>query len=144
MATQQRPFNPKALKRRATSEIQPALGPEALVRRFTVFVPVEQIEAGQPARRVATDDDLKQIQLLLVKDFGGVTMSTMSPSLVGWGARDPRRPKKTQELNRHAFFTVYAAAVRASDDYFLALQKELAEALVEGVILVERQDVTIL
>jgi len=40
--------------------------------------------------------------------------------------------------------TVYAAAIRASDEYFLALQKELADALVEGVILVERQDVTIL
>ena len=39
---------------------------------------------------------------------------------------------------------VYAAAVRASDAYFLALQNELREALVEGVILVERQDVTIL
>ena len=41
-------------------------------------------------------------------------------------------------------FTVYAAAVRVSDEYLLTLQKELADALVEGVILVERQDVTIL
>ena len=40
--------------------------------------------------------------------------------------------------------SVYAAAVRASDEYFLALQKELALRLGEGVILIERQDVTIL
>lgn len=63
---------------------------------------------------------------------------------MGWGARDPRKPKKTLELNKHAYFMVYAAPVRASDEYFLALQSELAEALLEGVILVERQDVTIL
>ncbi|HMC89721.1 MAG TPA: hypothetical protein VKI17_09235 [Gemmataceae bacterium] len=81
---------------------------------------------------------------MLAGDFGGVTSSTTVPSLIGWGARDPRRPQKTLELNRHAYYTVYAAAVRASDEYFLALQKELGEALAEGVILVERQDVTIL
>jgi hypothetical protein len=51
---------------------------------------------------------------------------------------------ETLELNQHAYFMVYAAPVRASDEYFLALQRELAEALREGVILVERQDVTIL
>jgi hypothetical protein len=105
---------------------------------------MKEIKAGQAPRRIATDRDLLNLQLLLVKHFGGVTTSTTTPSLVGWGARDPRRPKKTQELNRHAYFTVYAAAVRAANEYFLALQQELAEALDEGVILIERQDVTIL
>jgi hypothetical protein len=38
----------------------------------------------------------------------------------------------------------YAAAREASDAYFLALRRALEEALAEGVILVERQDVTIL
>jgi len=71
-------------------------------------------------------------------------VSVTVPSLIGAGARDPRKPKQTLELNKHASYTVYAAAVRASDEYFLALQKELADALAEGVILVERQDVTIL
>src|SRR5262249_54010810 len=65
-----------------------------------------------------------------------VTVSIAVPSLIGWGARDPRKLKQTLELNKHAYFTVYAAAVRASDEYFLALQRELADALVEGVILV--------
>jgi hypothetical protein len=108
------------------------------------LVPVEEIQAGEVPRAVATDDDLQNLQMLLTKHFGGVTLSVTVPSLIGSGARDPRKPKKTLELNKHAHFAVYAAAVRASDEYFLALQKELADALVEGVILVERQDVMIL
>ena len=66
------------------------------------------------------------------------------PSLIGWGARDSRRPQQTMEINRHVHYSVYAAAVRASDEYFLTIQKALALALGEGVILIERQDVTIL
>lgn len=81
---------------------------------------------------------------MLTTHFGGVTLTVTVPSLIGWGARDSRKPKQTLELNKHANFTVYAAAVRASDEYFLTLQRELADALAEGVILVERQDVTIL
>jgi hypothetical protein len=54
---------------------------------------------------------------------------------------DRGRPWKS---NRHVHYSVYAAAVRASDEYFLAIQKALALALGEGVILIERQDVTIL
>ncbi len=144
MAKRRRPFNPNVLKAHAGTQIQPQLGPETLVRRYTVFVPMEEIRAGGAPRRIATDRDLQNVQLALVKHFGGITTSTAAPGLLGWGARDPRRPKTTQELNRHAYFTVYAAAVRASDEYFLALQAELAEAFAEGVILIERQDVTIL
>ena len=82
--------------------------------------------------------------IAVITHFGGVTQFIAVPSLVGAGARDPRKPKKTIEINKHASFTVYAAATGASDDYFRALQKELANALVEGVILIERQDVLIL
>jgi hypothetical protein len=144
MARTPRPFNPKALQRYAVAAIQPQLGPETLVRRYTVLVPLEEIKIGEAPRKIATADDLEKLQLMLIKHFGGVTVSTTVPSLIGWGARDPRKPKRTRELNKHAYFLVYAAAVRASDEYFLALQKELAQALIEGVILVERQDVTIL
>jgi hypothetical protein len=115
-----------------------------LVYRYTVFVPVEEVSDGGTSRPVATSRDLMRLQVLLVSHFGGVTFSNAVPSIVGAGARDPRKPKKTIEYNKHAYFTVYAAATRASDDYFRALQKELAEALAEGVILVERQDVLIL
>jgi len=144
MARTRRPFNPKALRRYAVPAIRPQLGPETLVRRYTILVPVEEVKAGAAPRMIATEDDLQNLELVLTKHFGGVTVSIATPSLIGWGARDPRKPKKTFELNKHAYCTVYAAAVRASDEYFLALQKELAEALVEGVILVERLDVTIL
>jgi hypothetical protein len=144
MGKSQRPFNPDALRIHARQAIRAQLGPETLVRRYTVFVPLEEIKVGMLPRKIATDHDLKQLQLMLIRHFGGVTASTITPSLIGSGARDPRKPKKTQEINKHAFFVVYAAAVRASDDYFHALREELADALVEGVILVERQDVTIL
>jgi hypothetical protein len=144
MARSPRPFNPKALRRYAVPVIRPRLGPETLVRRYTVLVPVEEVKAGAAPKQIATAGDLNALQHLLTKHFGGVTMSASVPSLVGWGARDPRRPKQSLELNKHAYFQVYAAAHRAADEYFLALRDELAEALVGGVILVERQDVTIL
>jgi hypothetical protein len=144
MARKLRPFNAKALTRFAVPAIRAPLGPETLVRRYTVLVPIEELKAGAASRSIATAEDLQQLQLMLIKHFGGVTQSTTTPSLLGCGARDPRRPTATLEVNRHAYFAVYAAAIRASDEYFLALQAELASALVEGIILVERQDVTIL
>ena len=144
MARSRRPFNPRALRIHAVAALRPQLGPDTVVYRYTVFVPVEEIIAGAGPRSVATADDLQYLQLTLIKHFGGVTLSVAVPSLVGAGARDPRRPKKTIEVNKHAYFTVYAAASRPSDNYFRALQHELADALAEGVIFVERQDVMIL
>jgi hypothetical protein len=144
MAKHHRPFNPKALRRYAGPAIQPQLGPDTLVYRYTILVPVEEIKAGAATRPIATADDLQNLQLMLIRHFGGVTLSVAIPSLIGAGARDPRRPRKTLELNKHAHFTVYAAAVSASDAYFRAFQGELADALNEGIILVERQEVTIL
>ena len=51
---------------------------------------------------------------------------------------------ETLEENEHVTFEVYAAPLRESDDYFQALRKELQEALGEGVILIERQELTLL
>ncbi len=144
MAKQRRPFNPESLRRHVVPTIRAQLGPETLVRRYTVVVPMELIRPGHEPLMLATADDLQNLELTLVEHFGGFTAGISVPSLRGWGARDPRKPKKTLELNQHAYFMVYAAPIRASDEYFLALQRELADALVEGVILVERQDVTIL
>ena len=144
MAKSRSALDLKALQSYAVPEIRAQLGPETLVRRFTVLVPVEEVKKGHVPRRIASDDHLLQIQLRLAKDFGGLTTSITVPSLVGWGARDPRRPRQTVEVNRHAYYSVYAAAERASDEYFLVIQKQLALALGEGLILIERQDVTIL
>jgi hypothetical protein len=61
-----------------------------------------------------------------------------------------QRPFNPGALKRYAvpetcvLQRVCAAAIRAADEFLLALQEELAEALAEGVILIERQDVTIL
>lgn len=144
MTASQRPFNPEALLKHAVPEIQPRIGVGARVWRYSVLVPVEEVHAGGSPRLIATDDDLQSLELTLVRHFGGVTTPVTVPGVAGFGVRDPRKPKETLELNRHACFVVYAAALRASDDYFLALQRELQQALGEGVILVERQDVTIL
>jgi hypothetical protein len=144
MAKTRRPFNPKAIRQYAVPAIRPRLGPDTLLYRYTVLVPGEEIKGGSAPRAIATEDDRQNILLLLIKHFGGVTMAVAVPSLMGAGARDPRRPRKTLELNKHVHFTVYAAAVEASDVYFRALQQELADSLVEGVILVERQEVMIL
>jgi hypothetical protein len=145
MALPRRPFNPEALKPLAVLELRPAIGAgTVLLWRYTVFVPVEEVHADGTVREVASLDDLDNLEGMLADHFGGVTAPTTVPGLRGFGARDPARPDQTREVNRHASFLVYAAARGASDAYFLALRRELEEALAEGVILVERQDVTIL
>ena len=65
------------------------------------------------------------------------------PTIRGVGARDPRQPAALEE-NEHATFEVYAAPIQESDDYFHAIRRELQEALQEGVILIERQQVTLI
>lgn len=42
------------------------------------------------------------------------------------------------------YYVVYAAPSREADDYFRALQRELQDALEEGVILIEKQQVSLL
>jgi hypothetical protein len=64
---------------------------------------------------------------MMIKDFGGFTTAVSVPSLIGWGARDPRKPRRTLELNKHAYYTVYAAALRASDEYFLLSRRNLGK-----------------
>ncbi len=142
---QQRPFSPRALRRFAIhSVIRARIGSEGVAYRYNVLVPVQEVTPGKPAREVATTDDLDRIESMLADDFGGVTASATVPALRGRGARDPKDADDTRETNTHQCFTVYAAAVGESDGYFRALRRELEEALGEGVILVERQEVTFL
>jgi hypothetical protein len=74
---------------------------------------------------------------MFIEHFGGITQL---PRSYGRGARDPRKPKETLETNTHAVYRIYAPAASVSDHYFQALRAELQEALVEGIILVERQE----
>jgi hypothetical protein len=145
MAQDRRPFNPDALKQHAHPGIRSRIGEDTVALwRYTVFVPVDEMRADGTAHPIASVADLDALEGMLADHFGGLSVPAAVPSLRGAGARDPQQPEQTREFNRHATFMVYATARGASDNYFRALRRELEEALAEGVILVERQDVTIL
>lgn len=119
-----------------------------MVYRYRLLVPLVQImEADREIRHIEiiSDNDLVRLRNTLVRHFGGVTVlhQSTAPAL-GVGARDPANVHGTLELNQHAVFEVYAAPVQDADDYFRALRRELQEALQEGVILIERQHVTLI
>jgi hypothetical protein len=116
---------------------------------YRIFVPIAQViwESANAYRRitVATEDDIDTLRNLLIRDFGGVTVFKQSPSpLRGAGARDPRQPTITLEQNEHVAFEVLASATHLSDVYFGALRRELQEALGEGVILIQRLEMTLI
>ena len=120
-----------------------------LVNRYRLLVPVLHIirESADTSRRtvVATRDDIDLIRNTLILHFGGVTVLHQPPApAAGVGARDPSNVAGTLEHNEHVAFEVYAAPVQESDDYFRALRRELEQALQEGVILIERQQVTLI
>lgn len=120
-----------------------------LVHRYRLLVPVAQIirESPEAVRRVmvATDADIFTIRNTFIRHFGGVTVLHQPPApAFGIGARDPSNVPGTLEHNEHVAFEVYAAPVQESDDYFRAIRQELQEALQEGVILIERQQVTLI
>jgi hypothetical protein len=119
------------------------------VYSYCVLVPIAQIIRESPTtfRRVVitVGEDLDVLQSMFIRHFGGVTLAVRdSFPLRGLGGRDPQMPLETLEENEHVSFEVYAAPIQESDDYFRALRQELQEALGEGVILIERQDVTLI
>jgi hypothetical protein len=136
---EQRPFNSKALEEYAVPQLYPRVGSASPVYRYTIVVPFEQLRPTKKAK--ATPQDLEELQDLLIRDFAGLVTP---PSCPGYGLRDPDRPDDEPEMNYNAHFVIYAAPVRESDQYFRALQLELQEALAEGVILIEKQEVFLL
>ncbi len=132
-----RPFNPEALAPYAVAEIQPPLGGGgALVWRYTVLVPIEETKLGKGSRRLADSEDLDNLGELLCNHFGGLTVL---PLLMGYGLRAAHQ-FDTLEMNQNVPFVVYARPVAASDRYLERLQRELQEALDQGLILAERQE----
>ena len=120
-----------------------------LVHRYRILIPVTQVvwESAQVVRRlrIATREDVFTIRDTFIRHFGGVTVVHQPPApAFGIGARDPTDIGGTLEENEHVAFEVYAAPVQESDDYFRAIRRELEEALCEGVILIERQQVTLI
>ena|SRR5438093_1265504 len=133
---EQRPFNRRALQKYAVAELYPRVGSGSPVYRYTVVVPFEQLRPTKKPK--ATFQDLEELEQLLIQDFAGLATPPSSP---GYGLRDPARPDDEPEMNYNAYYVVYAAPIRESDRYFRALQLELQEALAEGVILIEKQEV---
>jgi hypothetical protein len=119
------------------------------VYRYRLLVPIARIhrESVGEIRRVlvATEGDIFTIRNTLIRHFGGVTVLHQPPApAFGVGARDPSNVANTLEQNEHIAFEVYSAPVQDADDYFRALRLELEEALREGVILIERQQVALI
>jgi hypothetical protein len=135
---EQRPFRPEVLERFTTERLRPNLGRRGLIWRFSVSVPLAQISPTRKPK--ATLRDVNKIRRMCVRHFGGVTLP---PASTGYGLRDPDDPERKPELNYNRYFVVLASPIQEADKYFRALREELQEALDEGVILVERQDVWI-
>jgi hypothetical protein len=116
---------------------------------YRLYVPTAQViqESAVSLRRIsiATQLDVATIRDTLIRHFGGVTvLYHQAAPAYGVGARDPGDVQATREENEHAVFEVYAAPVQEADDYFRAVRRELEAALGEGVILIERQVVTLI
>src|SRR5262245_23043197 len=132
-----RPFRREALDPYAVAELRPRLGPGERLWRYTVAVPLEEITPLK--RQKATWPDLTNLQEMFADHVGGFTRL---PDSAGYGLRDPKKPD-TIEMNFNAYFAVLVSPVPEAEAYFRALREELEDALVEGVILIERQDVWI-
>jgi hypothetical protein len=119
------------------------------VYRYRLLVPLVQMiqESDRGVRHVtvASSADIYTVRNTLIRHFGGVTVLHQPPApAFGVGARDPSDVSGTLEQNQHAVFEVYAAPVQEADDYFRMLRVELQHALQEGVILIERQQATLI
>jgi hypothetical protein len=136
-----RPFNPDALNAYAVLWLRPNVSNWSTVWRYTLFVPVHHLLDDGTTQSIATADDLLNLEMMLVTHLGGITLM---PAVMGRGCRDPQRPRETFETNKHAVFMVYAPAAHVSDQYFQALRAELQDALVEGIVMVERQEALLL
>lgn len=140
----QRPFNRDALSSFAVDLIKlrdTSGGISAF--RFTTVVPIEEHIPKKKAKLTPVDE---YTLLLMLRDhFGGCTKI---PKSTGFGLRDPRagsaEDRPVAELNYNVQFVVYACPVAEASQYFRVLQAELIEALGEGRILIEQQEVTLL
>lgn len=131
--------------------IQADIGSETPVSvyRYRMLVPVQQVlqySKGNVRRKiVAAIEDIEINRNTLIRHFGGVTVLHQPPApAAGVGARDPADVAGTLEENEHIAFEVYAAPLHESDEYFRSLRRMLEESLQEGVILIERQQSTLI
>ena len=132
---EQRPFNPRALQKFAVPELYPRVGwitglslhGCGAIRTTPTNKKAESHFAGSGRTGTASNPRFCR--------------TCNAPFLSRLRLRDPGQPHDKPEMNYNAYYVVYAAPIRESDHYFRALQIELQEALAEGVILIERQEV---
>jgi hypothetical protein len=134
----QRPFQPNVLEEHADPVLRPRMGPGETLWRYTVTIPLEEITPTK--RQKATREDIENLEEMFRKHFGGFTRLA---NAFGHGLRDPEKSEEPPEMNVNAYLVVLVSPVPQSEAYFRALREELEDALDEGVILIERQQVWI-
>jgi hypothetical protein len=137
-----RRFRLEDLDALAIPELHPPIGiGGALVWRYTLLIPISEGAAGeQPAPLEGALELCNDIMQKLSDHFRGLTVL---PLLQGYGLRDSGDPKSI-ETNVNLPIQVLAAPIAAADKYFETLQDGVRDALQQGLVLVERQDVFLL
>ncbi len=108
---------------------------ETRVWQFIIFLP-RWLVSAEARERICTDEDQKNLEELLQRDFGGYTSSTTD--VLGFGHRGA-----VFETNVHRQITVLASRWRGTKRYLQALRKELEECSGEETILILRQELVI-
>jgi hypothetical protein len=134
-----RRFRPQVVQKFVSPNLRPRMDSGEIAFRYTVAVPIQEVQPRNLAK--ATPADLRRLEEMFTRHFCGFTSLPASP---GFGLRNPEDPEEAPEMNINVFYVVYSAPSRDADDYFRALQQELQEALEEGVILIEKQQVSLL
>jgi hypothetical protein len=137
--TRVRDFNPTALDTHASPGLHVSWKTgwffETRVWQFIIFLP-RWLVSAEARERICTDEDQKNLEELLQRDFGGYTSSTTG--ILGVGHRGA-----AFEKNIHRQIAVLAARWRGTKRYFKALRKELEACSGEEQILILRQDLVI-
>ena len=108
---------------------------ETRVWQFLIFFP-RWLVTTRGRERICTDEDQKNLEELLQRDFAGYTSSTTD--VLGVGHRGAAFDK-----NVHRQITVLASRWRGTKKYFQALRKELEECSGEERVLILRQELVV-
>lgn len=132
-----RDFDPAALDRFEDEQLcipwTENTGLKGNASSFTVFLPRLLITEDGKEDPVCTNLDEELLRDMIVRHFGGCSMS--QTSIQGVGCRGKRL-----ETNVHHTLTVFTSRWRGTWRYFRALRKELEACSGEEQILILRQD----
>ena len=69
-----RPFDPESLNPYASTDLRASMGIGAMVWRYTVLVPFEEVRPGEMPKVLATEEDMEAISEALCNHFGGLSV----------------------------------------------------------------------